>query len=60
MNAVKKKINGFEDHYILYIYDADDRVYSAYMGKGDEDLLILLDRSQDDRFQVMEDLNELK
>ena len=55
MNAIKKKINGFEDHYILYIYDADDRVYSAYMGKGDEDLLILLDRSRDDRFRVMED-----
>jgi hypothetical protein len=55
MDAFKKKINGFEDHYILYIYDADDRMYSAYIGKNNEDLLILLDRSGDDRFQVMED-----
>ncbi len=55
MEVIKKKISGHEDHYVLYMFDAEDKLYSAYMGKGDEDLLILLDKSSFDRFQLMED-----
>ncbi|GEM_PF-5531939 len=55
MEVIKKKINGHEDHYVLYMFDAEDKLYSAYMGKGEEDLLILLDKSNIDRFQLMDD-----
>lgn len=55
MEVVKKKINGYEDHYVLYMFDPEDKLYSAYMGKGNEDLLILLDKSPEDRFSLMDE-----
>lgn len=55
MEAVKKKISGHEDHYVLYMYDAEVKIYSAYMGKEGEDLLILLDKSPEDRFHLMDE-----
>lgn len=55
MNVIKKKINGQDDHYVLYIFDSDEKNYCAYMGKDDEDLLILLYRSSDEKFQIMDE-----
>ncbi|SFG75299.1 hypothetical protein [Oribacterium sp. WCC10] len=54
MEVIKKKINGHEDHYVLYMYDSDEKIYFAYIGKTDEDLLVLLNKSPDERFQVMD------
>lgn len=55
MNVIKKKINDHEDHYVLYIFDSDEKIYFAYMGKEDEDLLILLYKSSDEKFQIMDE-----
>ena len=55
MNVIKKKISDQDEHYVLYIFDSDEKNYCAYMGKGDEDLLILLYKSTDQKFQIMDE-----